>query len=196
MLFDKEQRENFRLRQQELDSREAMPQAFPEGAITPVPSEMANMATLENSHDFTPDTTLATDTLPVTALAAEAAQRARAREADEHQAVHAVVPSTVKSVALKMAVKDDGRDPPTTMLNAPPPPVQAARHGVSTVSMLRGALPPAQSRSTLSPSVTQATTPTSAVCAVMAAAAKLRMVGTHATKTTTVIQRSGANTIA
>jgi len=202
MLFDKEQRENFRLRQHR-EQTEASLHAFNEVAVTPVPSEMANVATVDNSHDFTPETTLATDTLPVAALAAEAARRANARDsgADEHQAVHTpamqVPSSTVKSVALKMAVKDDGRDPPTTLLNAPPPQMQAARHGVSTVSMLRGALPPPQNRSpaqpALSPSVTQTTTPTSAVCAVMAAAAKLRTVGTHATKTTTtVIQRSGA----
>eukprot|EP00931_Biecheleriopsis_adriatica_P045149 TRINITY_DN25879_c0_g1_i1.p1 TRINITY_DN25879_c0_g1~~TRINITY_DN25879_c0_g1_i1.p1 ORF type:complete len:804 (+),score=214.06 TRINITY_DN25879_c0_g1_i1:65-2413(+) len=207
MLFDKEQKENQRLQHLRLQQQNSEMDASQQEANvaetvgTPVPSEMANNATFASTQECSPDTTLATDTLPMAALAAasaaaEAAQRAGAAASPGPAEV------SVKISPRSVKTADDSRDAPTTVLNqaqapSPAPSLpssrapsasQAPRHGISSVSMLRGALAP-QSRTpgptaTLSPSVTtssaSAPPPSAAVHAVMAAASKLQKTGTPA----------------
>lgn len=152
MLYDKEQRENQRLRQhQRGESHSRYSDIVNAGTGTPDASEIANVATIASSlhdHDLSPETTLAADTLPVTILAAAAS---RATETEDAQPVPAALPApstAVKSVALKMAMKakDDVERPTSVPAKTVSPQVRPLARAT-----LRTALPLTQSRGTVSP---------------------------------------------
>eukprot|EP00930_Biecheleria_cincta_P071085 TRINITY_DN58636_c0_g1_i1.p1 TRINITY_DN58636_c0_g1~~TRINITY_DN58636_c0_g1_i1.p1 ORF type:complete len:751 (+),score=127.77 TRINITY_DN58636_c0_g1_i1:37-2289(+) len=149
MLYDKEQRENQRLRQhQRRESRNS--DTVNAGPGTPDANEVANITTIASSvhdHDVSPETTLAADTLPMAILAAAAS---RATEPEDAQSIPAALPapsSAVKSVALKMPMKsmDEAQLPKSVPPKILPSQAQMTAWSVAG-STLRTALPLAQSR--------------------------------------------------
>ncbi|CAE7464664.1 Irgc [Symbiodinium sp. CCMP2592] len=161
MLYDKEQRENYRLRQESQQQSEMASGRHEAIGSEPVASDVANQHPTLTSADYSMDTTVATDILPVSVASPERAHEAATASnsnsvtmvVEENQAAAAAqlqvagipaplpAPSAaVKHVGMKIkSVQDEGREAPA----APPlvPTPTQARPSIPAVSVLRTALP-------------------------------------------------------
>ncbi|CAE7630113.1 Irgc [Symbiodinium sp. CCMP2456] len=162
MLYDKEQRENYRLRQESQQQSEMASGRHEAIGLEPVASDVANQHPTLTSADYSMDTTVATDILPVSVASPERAHEAATASnsnsvtmvVEESQAaagaqlqvagIPAPLPApsaAVKQVGMKIksTVQDEGREAPA----APPlvPTPTQARPSIPAVSVLRTALP-------------------------------------------------------